>query len=164
MLERTDGSRMPLTESLAVTGDIQDLLSVCCNETSTVTNLSFKYEKNVPRPIKAYVPLKGSKTERKVKATLPALSFEVIGGIGGVARWLETSEKYDLPVTLLTSNWYNDKAYNEDKLSRMFTAIEGLVSRKKNRKRASITVDELSKFVDDAIPQFKEITNREPKE
>ena len=164
ILKRADGSKMSLDEALSVTGTIQDLLSICCNETSAVTSLNVKYEKGDLRPIKTYVPMRGQKAERKEKSTYPALNYNDIGRMNGVAKWLKTSEKYSLPVRLLTSNWYNDSAYNEDKLSRLFTAIEGMDSRKKGRTTARMSADELAEFVEDAIPEFESITNRKAKE
>lgn len=164
ILERVDGSKMPLDEVLPVTGAIQDLLSVCCNEAPIVTNLSLKYEKGDLIPIKAYVPTRSMDSEGKEEKARPALNFNDVGGMEGIARWLEIDERYGPPVSLLTSNWYNDRAYGEDKLSRMFTAVEGLVSRKENRTRASITIDELAKFVDGAIPDFESLVNRKANE
>ena len=161
VIERVDGSKMPFAEALSVAGTIQDLLSICCHETSKVTSLYLMHEKRDPRPLKAYVPIRGHKTESKERNSSPALSFNDIGRMNGVAKWLATSEEYDLPVRLLTSNWYNDGAYNEDKLSRMFTAVEGLLSRKKSRLRAKMKAEELANFVEDAVPGFQSVTDRE---
>ena len=80
-----------------------------------------------------------------------------------MAQWLEVTEKYGLAVTLLTSNWYNQKAYSQDKFSRMYTAVEGLLTRKLNRTRAKMTASELAKFVEDSIPDFSSLTNRSSK-
>ena len=64
-LERPDGSKMPLESILSVSGALLDLLSICCNETPTVTNFSVRLEKGEPRPAKVYVPMKGHDRERK---------------------------------------------------------------------------------------------------
>ena len=80
-----------------------------------------------------------------------------------MAQWFELTEKYGAAITLLTSNWYNEKAYNEDKFSRMYTAVEGLLARKRNRTKAKITAAELAKFVEDSIPGFTSLTNRPSK-
>ena len=164
ILERADGSNMSFDEALSVTGSMQDLLSICCIETSKITSVSLMHEKDDFRILKAYVPMRGHKTESKERNSAPALSFNDIGRMNGVAKWLETSEEYGLPVRLLTSNWYNDGAYNEDKLSRMFTAVEGLLSRKKSRPRAKMKAEELANFVEDAVPGFQSVTDREAEE
>ena len=164
ILGRAGGSKMPLNEALSVIVTIQDLLSICCNETSAVTNLWVEYEKGDLSPLKAHMPMRRNTTERKEKSTPPTLNFEDIGGMNGVAKWLEITEEYGLAAKLLTSNWYNDEAYNEDKLSRMYTAVEGMLSRKKNRSRASMSTDELAEFVGDAISAFESITKQRAKE
>ena len=106
----------------------------------------------------------GNDDERKKGRQYAALSLEDLGGMGGVARWLEVTERYGAAVALLTSNWYNEKAYNEDKFSRMYTAVEGLLARKKNRKKALMRDSELAEFVRDAIPGFSSVTGRTPEE
>ena len=141
-----------------------DLLSICCNETPTVTSFSVHHERSEPRPAKVYVRMKGNDAERKESDPYPALGLGDLGGMGGMARWIEVREIYGAAVALLTSNWYNEKAYNEDKFSRMYTAVEGLLTRKKKRKKAKMKPTELAKFVDEAIPGFSSITNRPPEE
>ena len=126
-IEKSDGSKMPLKSILSVAKAMQDLLSICCNETSTVTSFRVSYES---RPVKIYVRMRGNDAEGKEGHPHPALDLEDLGGMEGVARWLEVTEKYKVVVALLTSNWYNDKAYNEDKCARMYTAVEGLFTRK----------------------------------
>ena len=163
-LERRDGSKMPLKSILSVSGALLDLLSVCCNKTPTVSNFSVRLERDNPRPAKVYVPMKGHDAEKRKSRPYVALGLEDTGGMEGVAQWIRVKERYGESVALLTSNWYNEKAYNEDKLSRMYVAVEGLLSRKKSRKRAKMTATELAKFVEEAIPGFASITKRRPEE
>ena len=159
-MERSDGSKMPLESILSVAKGMQDLLGICCNETPTVTSFLVIYEKGKPSPGKVFVRTWGIGTEGKVSRRNPALGLEDFAGMGGVARWLETAEKYGIAVTLLTSNWYNEKAYNEDKFSRMYTAVEGLLAVKNECNTANMKDAELAKFVEDNIPGFSSITNR----
>ena len=163
-LERPDGSKLPLESILSVSGALLDLLSICCNETPTVSNFSVRLERDNPRPAKVYVPMKGHDAEKRKSRPYVALGLEDIGGMEGVARWIQVKERYGESVAHLTSNWYNEKAYNEDKLSRMYVAVEGLLSRKKGRKRAKMTATELAKFVEEAVPGFASITKRHPEE
>ena len=162
-IERSDGSKMTLESILSVARAIQDLLSICCNETPTVTSFSGHHEKDASRPANIYVRMWGNDAERKEGYPYAALGLKDLGGMEVVARWLEVTERYDAAVALLTSNWYNEKAYNEDKFSRMYTAVEGMLIRKKNRKRA-MKATELAKFVDEAIPGFSSLTNRPSKD
>ena len=164
IIKRSDGSKMPLESILSVAGAMQDLLSICCNETPTVTSFSVHYEKGEPRSAKVYLRMRGNDTGKKKGLTYPALGLKDLGGMGGVARWIEERERYGEAVAFLTSNWYNEKAYNEDNFSRMFTAVEGLLARKNNRTKAKMKPAELATFVEEAIPGFSSRTNRLPKE
>ena len=158
-IERSDGSRMPLESILSVTGAILDLLSICCNETPGVNDFHVRYEKENRFPAKVFVRMRGYNAEKKEGFPYPAPDFDDIGGAKGIAKWLEVSEKYGPTVGLLTSNWFNDKAYNEDRFARMYTAVEGLVSRKKARNRAKMKSTELAEFVEEAVPGFSALTN-----
>ena len=163
-LERPDGSRMPLESILSVSRALLDLLSICCNETPTVSNFSVRLENDDPHPVKLYVPMKGHDTKKRKSRPYAALGLKDIGGMEGVANWIRLKERYGESVAHLTSNWYNEKAYSEDKLSRMYAAVEGLLSRKKSRNRAKMKAAELAKFVEEAIPGFASITKRQPEE
>ncbi len=164
IIERADGSKMPLERILSVTGAMRDLLGICCNETPTVTSFSVLYEKDDPRPGKVRVGTKGYEAKDKKGLSYPLLSLKDIGGMEGVTRWFEARDRYGEAVAFLTSNWYNRKAYNEDKLSRMYTAVEGLLSRNKKRDRAKMKSAELAEFVEKAIPSFSSLTNSLPEE
>ena len=164
IIEGSDGKKMSLDSNLSVAKAVLDLLSICCNETPTVTSFSAHQDKSNPRPAKLYVRMRGYDAEMKEGYAYPALSLEDLGGIEGVARWIEVAEKYGAAVELLTSNWYNEKAYAEDALSRIYAAVEGLLSRKNNRNRANMNSAELAKFVEEAIPSFSSITNRTSEE
>ena len=51
-MERPDGRKMTLKSILSVTKAIQDLLSICCNETPIVTSFSAHLENGSSRPAK----------------------------------------------------------------------------------------------------------------
>ena len=157
-IERSDGSKMPLESSLSVVGAVLNLLSICCNETPIITNFNVRHEKGDRFPAQVFVRMRGYNMERRETFPYPALSLEDLGGINGVKRWLEVTEIYGAAVELLTSSWYNDGGYSEDKLSRMHTAVESLLSRQKGRSRAKMTDRELAKFLEEAIPGFANIT------
>ena len=163
-IERSDGSRMSLESILSVTRAMLDLLCICCNETPTVANFSVQYGKDDPRPVELRVKMRGYDTASDEGRSFLALGLEDIGGMGGVAQWIRVRERYGAAVALLTSNWYNDKAYNEDKISRMYTSVEGLLSRKKNRRKAKMSTEELAAFVEQAIPTFSAYTGRQSQE
>ena len=160
MIERADGSLMPLDSILSVARVMLDILSVCCNKTATVDSFSVFREELKHRPANVYVGMRGYGVGGKEGYPYAALELKDFGGMEGVARWFEVAEEYGAAVTLLTSNWYNENAYTEDNFSRMYTAVEGLLSRKKNRNRARMNSDELATFAEEAIPGFSNLTNR----
>lgn len=162
-IARTDGHKMPLSTIFSVGKGMQDILSICCNETPIVNSCLVQHGNSKSRPAKVFVRMRGSDAERKNGRAFPALDLEDIGGMRGVARWFELSERYGEAIAYLTSTWYNDKSYPEDKLSRMYVAIESLVARKKNRKTAKMTEVELAKFIEEGIPNFLGVTNMPPK-
>ena len=137
---------------------------MCCNETSVVTGLNVKYEQDDRHPIRVFLRMKGYKVEKKKDYPFPSLDLDNIGRMTGIARWLETTEKYHPVTAWLTSNWYNDTAYSLDELSRAFTAVEGLDARKKNSTHANMNVNDLAKFVDQTIPNFRNIANSSPED
>ena len=81
-IERSDGSKMPLESIVSVAKAIQDLLSICCNETSRVTSFSVYYEKGKPPPAKVYVRMWGNDDERKKGRQYAALSEGVCQNVG----------------------------------------------------------------------------------
>ena len=159
VLQRADGGKLLLEDITAVTATIQDLLTICCNEEAVVTSVNVKYERDDQQRIRVFLRMKGYKSQKKKDDQFPALDFEDIGQMKGIARWLEITEKYHPATAVLTSHWYNDTAYSSDKLSRTYTAVEGLNARKKNRTQANMNAEDLAQFVDQAIPNFHNITN-----
>ena len=160
VIERSDGTKMPLETIASVAKAIQDLLSICCNETPTITSFIVHHEKGDRHPVKVHVRMWGSDVKKKEGRAFPALSLDALGGIGGIGQWIREWERYGTTVALLTSNWYNEKAYHEDSFSRMYTAVEGLWARKKNRSKANIEAVQLERFVEEAIPGFESIADR----
>ncbi|MCY4527424.1 MAG: hypothetical protein OXD46_00110 [Chloroflexi bacterium] len=163
-IERSDGSKMTLESISSIVRAMQDLLSICCNETSIVASFSVYHEQGERNPVKVYVRMWGNDVERKQGRPYAALSLNDLGGMEGVARWIEVRERYGAAAALLTSNWYNEKAYNEDKFSRMYTAVEGMVARKQQCDTAQMKVSKLAAFVEEAIPGFSSIVDQNPRE
>ena len=163
-LEAAEGERLHLDDITGITAAIQDLLTVCCNETSVVTSVHVKHEQKDEETVKVFRRMKGYKVEKKGDNAHPSLNFQNIGGMKGIAKWLEKTEEYHPATAVLTSNWYNDTGYGSDKLSRTYTAVEGLQTRKNSRKKANMNVRQLAEFVDQAIPNFDDITNSNAKD
>ena len=157
-IDRGDNAKVALERILLVVGAILDLLSICCNETAKVIDFNVHYEREKRSPAEVYVRMRGYDAENNSKQAFPALSLEDLGGMEGLARWILVRERYGAAAALLTSIWYNEKAYSEDNLARMYASVEGLLSRKKNRKKARMNIEELATFVEEAIPNFSGVT------
>lgn len=168
VMQRPDGTKVPLKDLLSIEGAIRDLLAVCCNEVPIVRrfNACYKGDDKGDDDYTAtvFVGRRGPKTREEKVPPFPALTLKDIGGIQGVGRWLEMREKYEAAAARLTSEWYNDTSYHEDRFYRMFVAVEGLLAIKENRNRAQISKVDLARFVEEAIPEFQEFTGRSPKE
>ena len=158
-IEKPDGARISLENIIAVIGAILNLLAICCNETPTVDEFEVLYDKEELFSTKVFVRMRGYNSEKREGFPYPFPSFNDIGGTQGIAKWLQVSEAYGPPVGLLTSNWFNERAYNEDKFARVYTAVEGLVSRRKERGKARMNVQELADFVGGMVPQFLTLAN-----
>ena len=163
VIEKPDGTKIPLESVLSVTGSILNLLSICCNETPVVEDFRVRYEKEELFPARAFVRMRGHSVEQRKGYPFPSPNFEGIGGMEGLAKWVEVTEAFGSTVGLLTSNWFNKSAYNEDNFARMYTAVEGIVSRIKGRNKASMKSKELAKFVEGMVVGFSNLTN-EPAE
>ena len=158
VLERADGGKLYLEDITSVTAAIQDLLTVCCNETSVVTGLNVRNQPDDRDSIRVFLRMKGYKAEKRGEFPYPALGYDDTGRMSGIARWLETTEKYHPSTAFLTAHWYNDTEYSSGRLSRTYTAVEGLIARKQNYTRANMKLNDLAQFVDQAIPGFHNIT------
>ena len=158
-VKRFDGGKILLKSILSVAKAIQDLLSICFNETARVEEIVAFHEITEWRPLKVHVRTLGIDVEGKKRRPFPALRLEALGGMAAIARWLEKTEEYGMAATLVASWWYSLKAYNEDKFLRMYTAVEGLVARKKGNDIANMREAELAEFVEENMPGFSSITN-----
>ena len=158
-IDKPDGTKVSLETILSITGIIMNLLSICCNETPAINRFMAHLEKGEISSADVFVRMRGHNVEKKEGYPYPALSFKDIGGVEGIAKWLEVTETYGPPVGLLTSNWFSDRGYNEDKLARVYTAVEGLLSRKKERTKARMSIEELAEFAEEMVPDFSSITD-----
>ena len=159
VVEAPDGTKLPLGSFLSVTGSILNLLSICCNETPVVNDFFVRYEKQEAIPGKAFVGMRGHSVEQGKGHGFPSPNFNDIGGAEGLAKWVEVAETYRPIVGLLTSNWFNKGAYNEDKFARMYTAVEGLITRRAGRNKASAKPNELAQFMEQMVPGISNLAN-----
>lgn len=159
VIETPDGTKLPLGSILSVTGSILNLLSICCNETPVVDDFLVRYEKQKLLPGKAFVRMRNHSVEQEKRHGFPSPTYNGIGGVEGLTKWIEVAETYQPLVGLLTSNWSNKGAYNEDNFARMYTAVEGLITRRAGRNTARAKSKELAQFMEQMVPRFSNLTN-----
>ena len=164
IIQRTGGTKVLLKDLLSTEEAIRDLLAICCNEVPVVRSFSARHEKGDQSSATVFVRRRGSKNGKEEPPAFPALTLRDIGGIQGLGRWLEVREKYKVATARLVSEWYTETSYQEDRFHRMFVAVEGLLAVKENRDRAQISKADLARFVEEAIPDFQEITGRVPED
>ena len=82
IVESADKNKISLDEILSVTGVIEDILSICCNETPIVKNLVLRHEKGDLFPIEALVPFRQNKQDLREGSARPALNLNDVGGNG----------------------------------------------------------------------------------
>ena len=57
-------------------------------------------------------------------------TFDDIGGLDGVAKWLETSSKFRPVIDSLLSDWYLPTTYTDNRLLNSIIAAEALETHK----------------------------------
>ena len=80
-------------------------------------------------PIVMYAQFRGSDLAERGKIIHPAemlLTFDDIGGLDGVAKWLKTSAKFRTVIDSLLSDWYLPRTYTDNRLLNSIIATEAL--------------------------------------
>lgn len=125
-----------LNQLLQFSSAIQDLLTIGVDGLSTIEDLTLfhadvKTKLNSGRvfhyPIKLHLEYRGKDlTDDKKTIYNPQMlfSFDDIGGLDGIARWLETTEKFRPVIGALTAQWYRPRMYTENRFFNAVTAAE----------------------------------------
>ena len=85
--------------------------------------------KEFSEPISMYAQFRGSDLAERGKTFYPAemiLTFDDIGGLDGVAKWLKTSAKFRTVIDSLLSDWYLPRTYTDNRLLNSIIAAEAL--------------------------------------
>lgn len=128
----------PLEDAIKVGSTLQNLLTVGVHSLSHFEKVMLSHPalvrtlssgREVTDSIYVYAQFRGSNVQKQERTIHPAemlFTFEDIGGLDGVAKWLKTSAKFRLVIDSLLSHWYLPTIYTDDRLLNMIIAAEAL--------------------------------------
>ena len=128
----------PLEDAIKVGSTLQDLLTVGVHSPSRFKKVMLSHPdlvrtlpsgREVTDLIYVYAQFRGSNIQKQERIIHPAemlFTFEDIGGLDGVAKWLKTSAKFRVVIDSLLSHWYLPTIYTDNRLLNMIIAAEAL--------------------------------------
>ncbi len=116
-----------LEEVLQVCSALQDLVTIGVDAPTTITSLALNTV-NDDR-VELYARFRGSQVLAKIRDVHPAemmFTFDHIGGLSGIAGWLEVSQRYGAVIGSLLSHWYLPSLYEENRFLNVAIAAEAV--------------------------------------
>ena len=115
----------PLAQILEVAAAVQDLVTMGVAAPSRVSGIWLSHS-STQRPIRLWAQWRGDDVDAgESRAIHPAkmlFTYDVIGGLEGVARWLTVWRKFSLCAGTLTSRWYTQQTGYSDFFSTVTAA------------------------------------------
>ena len=115
----------PLDQILEVAAAVQDLVTIGVAAPSRVSSIWLSHS-STQRPIRLWEKWRGDDVDAgESRAIHPAemlFTYDVIGGLEGVGRWLTVWKKFSLCVGTLTSRWYTPQTGYSDFFSTVTAA------------------------------------------
>ena len=106
---------------------IQDLVTIAVDAPATVTGLTLETSNN--ESVEMYARLRGNQVQAKTRDVRPAemmFTFDHIGGLSGIAGWLEVSQRYGAVIGSLLGHWYLPSLYEENRFLNVAIAAEAV--------------------------------------
>ena len=128
----------PLTTVMQLGSDLQDLLTICANATAAITRFSLRHselKRETPsggiryHPIELHVQHRGNHAlsdTAKILSPRMLVTFDELGGIAGIGRWLTCASKYKGALAALLSHRYIPRMYTDNRFENIVTAAEAL--------------------------------------
>ena len=153
----------PLPYISKVSSALRDLITIGTDSqahitASTLTHRSFiRVVKDVetPESIEIYSRDYAEEEPRKIHRCNMLFSYDSIGGIEGVAKWLKVAGKYGQTIGLMLSNTYMPRQYLETRYTNMVTAAEGFANKRLTLRPCMTLQDKLEGLIDlvaDVVP------------
>ena len=164
------GEPYPLEDAIKVGSSLQNLLTVGVHSPTSFNKVTLSHPdllrtlpggREVPELISMYAQFRGSNTPRQDKAIHPTrmlFTFDDIGGLDGIAKWLVTSEKFRLVIDSLLSHWYLPAIYTDNRLLNTIIAAEAF-ERIRLQKRKINFKDALTSLIKLAGAPFRVIVD-----
>lgn len=115
----------PLAQILEVAAAVQDLVTMGVAAPSRVSGIWLSHS-STQRPIRLWAKWRGGDVDASESHAIhPAkmlFTYDVIGGLEGVARWLTVWRKFSLCAGTLTSRWYTQQTGYSDFFSTVTAA------------------------------------------
>lgn len=166
-----------LEEVIAICSDLQNLVTIGLDTPSTITYLylspcdqSTTQSFGDRQSIELYAEFTGADIHQGKGAPRPTdifFTFDDIGGLEGIARWLKTSNKFRLVVGSLLGHRYLPSIYTDNRLLNMMIAAETLQRIRLQKQRidfkkalidsAAIAGDPFKAIVEDVAAWAKEV-------
>ena len=117
---------------------LQNLVTIGVAALSSFTNITLSHldkvrtlpsGRVVSDPVDMYAQFRGGNISGKAETIHPTqmlFTFDDIGGLDGIAKWLETSAKFRPVIDSLLSHWYLPMIYTDNRLLNMIIAAEAL--------------------------------------
>lgn len=125
-----------LRQLLQFSGALQDLLTIGVDGLSTIEDLTLLHPDSKAKsnsgqvihfPIKLHMEYRGKDLiddKKTIRNHDMLFTFEDIGNLNGVARWLEVAKKFRPAFGALTAQWYRPRMYAENRFFNAVTAAE----------------------------------------
>ncbi len=125
-----------LDESVHLCSPIQDLVTIGLHAPSAMTELSLSLSDELKRAshstsqwVNVYAQFTGTDTQAHLAPPHTAkmlFTFADVGGLAGVASWLEATRNYPSVLGILVNHWYVPQLYVDNRFFNAYTAAETL--------------------------------------
>ena len=118
---------LSLEDTLRVCAAVQDLVTIGVDSPTSISKLSLDTADG--ERVELYARVRGNQVQAETKSIHPArmiFTFDHIGGLSGIAAWLEVSHCYEAVTSSLLSHWYLPSLYEENRFMNVVIAAEAL--------------------------------------
>lgn len=138
-----------LRDALRACSNLQHLVTIGTNSTSCIVGVTLQgsassdtlgsNQEELQR-VQLYAQFMGNDVQGKEGLTSPfkmLFTYDAIGGLESIARWLENSHKYGPVIGSLVSHWYTPWLYVENRFFNVVSAAESLERIQTNRQKVN---------------------------
>ena len=108
---------------------VYGLVAIVAHKSVAVENITLEFTRDGLPPLHARLYRRWAENESA--SADPAswqrpVSFELIGGLRGIVKWINAADRYWLPMIRVGSRWLSPTAYLESKFSDVYVALEAI--------------------------------------